>query len=145
MQRDHQPVLTPARRVCTVVPGGEVFDRAAQFPGEGGPVGSGRETDLGVDGERGDRLTGGPGPGDQLAHLPDQPCGQAEQPPGGQLIRRPAGVGCHVGQRGRGDHIRGGGRSQHPFSAISPPALGDQLDQAVPLQRVEVIVDLLPG
>ena len=45
---------------------------------------------------------------------------------------------------GRRDHIRSGGGTQHALGAVALPPLLHQLDQPVPLERTQVVVEALP-
>ena len=56
-----------------------------------------------------------------------------------------AGSGRDRGQRRRRDHVGGRGRPHDPLGHVALPALLDELDQPVPLQRPQVVVHLLPG
>jgi hypothetical protein len=61
--------------------------RRRQFLCEGGPAGRGGESHGAVERERGDRLPGTRGAGDELADLLDEPRRDGEQPARGQPVR----------------------------------------------------------
>src|SRR5215210_2270123 len=77
------------------------------------------------------------------AALAHQAPGDGEQPARGALIRLARRIRCDGGQRGRRDHVRGGGRLEHALGAVAPAALLDELDQTMPLQCAQVVVRLL--
>ena len=143
MQADDEAVPAPARRRLVLVLGDERGDRLAQLGGEAGAVGGRGERDLAVDRERGEPLASGRRALDELADLPHHPPGEREEPAGRPLIGRPVGIRRDRGQRGGRDHVRRGRRSEHALDAVALPALLDELDEPVALERPQVVVRLL--
>ena len=132
--------------VVVVVAGGEVEHRGGELVGERGAIVGGAEADLGVDRERRQ-----PPPG-RLGVRASAPTSctirpaSGDQVAGGQAVARPARVAPpSSAMRGGRDDVAGGGRAQHPLRDPAPGADLGQLDEAVRLERVEVVVDLLAG
>src|SRR3954470_5504552 len=72
MRGDDEPVLAAALGAAAVVAAGQLRHGVAELLGERGAVGGGREADLAVDRERGDRLARPGGAGDQVADVTHQ-------------------------------------------------------------------------
>ena len=134
----------PAARSSWYFPTSAVT-RPGHLVGERRPIGRRGEAHLAVEGERRHRLVGPRRTGDQRPDVAHQPRGDGEQPPGGQPVGRAPGIRRHGGQGGGRDHVGRGGRPQHPLGHVALAPLLDQLDEAVPLQLAQVVVDLLPG
>ena len=137
-------VLATAFRLLVVVLGHQRGHRLEQFAGKGGAIGGGGEPHLAVHRERGELLLGPLGPGEQVADITDELRGQRQQPAGGQPVRCPGRVGGHRRQRRRRDHVGGRRGPEQPFGDVPLAALLHQLHQPVPLQRAQMVVDLLP-
>ena len=140
MGGDDEPVRAP---LVVVVVGDQFEHRGGQVVLEGGPVGGRAATNPRVDAQRRQALAGGVGPARQGADLAHQPAGQRDE----VARREVVGVGVRVG-RGRAEGRRGddvGGRRglQHPLGDAAVPALLGQPHQAVRLERLQVVVDLL--
>ena len=116
----------------------------AELLGEGRPVRRRTEGDLAVDGKGGEFLPGRGRPGDQLAHLLDHAGSECQQPEGGKAVREPVRVRRHRGQRRRRNQVRRRRRPQDAFGHVAAPPLLDELDEPMPLERLEVVVHLLP-
>ena len=69
---------------------------------------------------------------------------QRQQPDGRALIGRAARIRLEGGQRGRRDHVRARARAHDPLRDVALAPLRLELDQPVPLERPEVVVDELP-
>src|SRR5918992_444368 len=108
VQGHDDAMVAPLRGGLVVVLGDQPGDRGGELLGEGGPVGGAREADVGVDRVRGEALIGLGGAGDEGADLTYQPCGDGQQPAGGQLVGGAGGVGLDGGERGGGEDARGG-------------------------------------
>jgi len=78
MQGDDEAVQPSAGCVLVVVLGDQAVDRRGEFGGERGPVAGGGEADLAVDAQRGQRLAGRGGAGDQFADLGHQSRGYGQ-------------------------------------------------------------------
>ena len=137
-------VLASAFGLLIVVLRHQGGHRLHQLAGEGGAVGGGREPHLAVHRERGELLLGPFGAGEQVADIADELRGQRQQPAGRQAVRRPGRIGRHGRQRRRGDHVGGRHGPEQALGHVPLAALLHQLDQLVPLQRPQVVVDLLP-
>ena len=80
----------------------------------------------------------------QGADVADEPGGERQQPNGRALIGRAARVGLEGGQRSRRDHVRARARAHDPLRDVALAPLRLELDQPVPLERPEVVIDELP-
>ena len=138
-----QSVVTATRSLLVVVLAYQRSDRSGQFLGEGRPVCRRGEPDLAVHRERGQALLGLGRAGDELAHVAHRPGRHRDQPPRRQPVRRAGGVGLHPVERRRRDHVGERRRSQHAFRHIALLPLFDELHEAVPLERLEVVVHVL--
>ena len=137
-----ESVGSPGR---VVVAGGEVAHRRAELLGEGRPLGGRGERDLGVEGEGREALVLAVGAAGEVADLADHPAREGEQVARGEAVGDPGGVGGRRAEGGRGDQVRRRGRLDHPLGEPAPRTLPDLADQAVGLQRAQVVVDLLAG
>jgi hypothetical protein len=139
------PVVAAALGVRGVVLADQGADARRQLLHELGAVGGRGEADLAVEGVRREPFAGLGRAGDERADVADQPGAEGEQPARRELIAEAVRVGLHGGERQRTDHVRRRGGSHQPLGDVALAALVGQLDQAVPLQGLEVVVHLLPG
>jgi len=126
-----------------VVASGQIEHRSGQIVGKGSPVGGRPEADLRVDGERRHGRAVRVGPAQQGTDLAHYSAGQRDEVACRQMVVGGVGIG-----RGRADGCGGydvgcGRCPQDPLGDASVPALLDQLHQAVRLERLEVVADLL--
>ena len=139
---DDETVRPP---VVMVVAGGKVDDGGGEVVGEGGPVGGVAEADLGVDRHRRQSLAHDGGLAGEVADLAHGAAGEGDEIAGRQVVG--GGVRVHGGLThcpGRHD-VAGGGCLQEAFGDAAVLTLGGEDDEAMSLERPQVVVDLLAG
>ena len=112
--------------------------------GERRSIGSGRKPDLAIEGEGRDPLAGLPGADQKRTDVADKAGCHGEHPECGEAVGRAFRVRLDRGERGRRDDIRRRGRAHQPLGHVASTTFLDELDQAVPLEGPQVVVDLLP-
>src|SRR3954453_10786531 len=143
MQRDHEAVRPPAGGTLVVVAAGQVADRVGQLLREGRAVGARGEADLRVGGEGGELAVRRARAADELADLADEAGAEGQQPARRELVADAVGIGRQAGERGGRDDVRRRGGPQDALGASALAPLLDALDEAVALQRAQVVVRLL--
>ena len=81
----------------------------------------------------------------EVAHLADDACAHGDEIARGQPIDFPIRINGDWAQGARRDNVGSGRRHEQPFRQPAPLAFLGQPHQPVRLQRVQVVVDLLPS
>ena len=134
------PASTARRFV--VVFRGELGHCAAQLVSELGMISGGREPELGVDRQRGQWLFRQFGLACEFGDVSDHASGDRDQVSGREAIR-PAWIGAVVAQRGGRHDVTPCRGYDDAFFQTATRSLLDELDEAVRLQRPQMLVDIL--
>ena len=81
----------------------------------------------------------------EVAHLADHPCAQGDEIARGQPIDFPIRINGDRAHGARRNDVGSGRRHEQPFRQPAPLAFLGQPHQPVRLQRVQMVVDLLPS
>lgn len=119
-------------------------DGLGQFTGERGTVGCRPETDLGVDRQGRQALAGIRGGALQCPDLPHQPGAERDEVARRQAVGATIRIDADRAEGARRDDIGGGARHHQPLRQPAPLARVGNLDKPVLLQRVQVVIRLLP-
>ena len=114
-----------------------------QLADEGVAIPRGCEADLAVQREGRHPAPRRPGPLRERGQLPDRPPGEGDEIGRREAIREGLRPGRKAPEGLRVDDVIVGLRSQDALEAVSLPPLLDHLDQVVPLERSQVVVELL--